>query len=100
MERCRELSPVAHAEYELIEFGHAEGWMSAAYLKGVHVELCQGVFEWHKADPAPHAWVSLATKSGDPVVVHTYAGFGRLVALTVPMFAIVSPLRIEGTAQM
>jgi hypothetical protein len=57
----------------------------AAYLKGVHPELSPGIFEWHKVDAAPHAWVSLATKSGDPVAVHTYAGFGRLVALTVPM---------------
>jgi hypothetical protein len=60
------------------------GW-PAAYLKGVHPELTQGVFEWHKVDPAPHAWVSLSTKTGDPIAVHTYAGFGRLIALTVPL---------------
>jgi Ca-activated chloride channel homolog len=60
------------------------GW-PAAYLKGVHPELAQGIFEWHKVDPAPHAWVSVATKDGDPIALHTYAGFGRLVALTVPM---------------
>jgi hypothetical protein len=57
----------------------------APYLKGVHPELTQGIFEWHRVDPAPHAWVSLATKAGDPLAVHAYAGFGRLVAFAVPL---------------
>jgi hypothetical protein len=57
----------------------------ATYLKGVHPELSQGIFEWHKVDPASHAWVSLATKEGDPIALHTYVGFGKLAALTVPL---------------
>jgi hypothetical protein len=57
----------------------------AVYLKGVHPEATQGIFAWHKVDAAPHAWVALATGTGDPVGLHTYAGFGRLFAMTVPM---------------
>ena len=58
----------------------------AAYLKGIHPELDAGHLRVAQASIAPpHAWVSLATKGGDPIAIHTYAGFGRLVALTVPM---------------
>ncbi len=62
----------------------------AAYLKGVHPENCQGVLDWQRADATPSAWISLATDGGDPLVVHTYLGFGRIVATTVPFEGVAS----------
>lgn len=57
----------------------------APYLKGVHVHDAQGILGHHPARPRRGGWKALETESGDPVLVHGFAGDGRVMVWTLPL---------------
>jgi hypothetical protein len=59
--------------------------LPAPYLRGISIFDVPGIPGHHLATPRPGAWVALETEDGDPVLAHGFAGYGRVIAMTLPL---------------